>query len=234
MQSNVQGSIDIPESILDENPALELGIFEAVPAQSRLPGHIFGVVKYAGGSPHIAHSIVVGILAGAFYFIEFLNDIRGNIHGVVGSVAEIPVYRKKQILTEHTLYNIVGRTDNVEILVSEFNLGKHYLVHVEKLVDDFHIFSCLFLVPGLEFFEQILIDIVCPVVDFESVLSVSGRAQKCRTEKKSRNEGKEFFHFFVDFIDLKLMIIKSMSTAMKISVIIGRISGVRPPLRASA
>ena len=53
------------------------------------------------------------------------------------------------------------------------NLGEHDFVDVEELVDDFHRFAGLFLVPLLEFLDEVLVDIVGPVVDLECVLAVS-------------------------------------------------------------
>ena len=119
--------------------------------------------------------------------------------------------------------------------MAELNFGEHDFVDVEELVDDFDIFTGLLLVPCLEFIEQSFIDVVCPIVDFEGVFPVGGTANHGRPEKQSCKSREEFFHFFeLDLAVLMLMIIRRMSTKMKISVIIGRISGVRPPLRASA
>ena len=53
-----------------------------------------------------------------------------------------------------------------------FDLGKHDLIDIEHLVDDPDIFAGLLLVPSGKFGQDILVDIVCPIVDFQRQLAI--------------------------------------------------------------
>ena len=63
-------------------------------------------------------------------------------------------------------------------------LGEHGLVDVEGLIDDLDRLTGLLFVPLLEFTNEILIDVVSPVVDFQDVIPVrrAGRYHERRGE----------------------------------------------------
>ena len=53
-----------------------------------------------------------------------------------------------------------------------FDFGKHDLIDIEHLVDNPDIFAGLFLVPSGKFGQDILVDIVCPIVDFQNMTAL--------------------------------------------------------------
>lgn len=79
---------------------------------------------------------------------------------------------------KHAVDDIIGGTDDVVVFVARFNLGQHDLVDVEELIDDVDFFARLLLIPDFEFIEQILVDVVSPVVDLKRVLAVTALGRK--------------------------------------------------------
>ena len=53
-----------------------------------------------------------------------------------------------------------------------FNFRQHDFVDIEHLVDDPDIFAGLLLVPSGKFGQDILVDIVCPIVDFQNMTAL--------------------------------------------------------------
>ena len=62
--------IDVAGGVLDEDASLVLGVVENIPGGSFLVAYVFGVVQDAGGTPHIAYGIVIGVLAATFHLVE--------------------------------------------------------------------------------------------------------------------------------------------------------------------
>ena len=196
-----------------------------------------GVVCDADGTPHIGDGIVVGVLSVTVHLREEVVHERGHVDRIVGSGAEVAVYGKQQVRTEHALDDVLRGADDVEVFVSLLYLGEHDFVDVEELVDDFDGLSRLLFIPLFELVDEVFVDIVGPVVHLELVLAVGAVGGKSRGCNEAQRRYKESFHYFVclfDFTDLRFIMVSSASTARNMRVISGRSSGVRPPLRASA
>ena len=67
-------------------------------------------------------------------------------------MCENSIYRQQQVFTQHTLYDIFRWTHHVEVFVAFLYLGKHYLVDIERLVNDVNIFARLLFIVFLEVF----------------------------------------------------------------------------------
>ena len=63
---------------------------------------------------------------------------------------ENSIDRQQQVFMQHTLYDVFRRAYHVKVFVSFLDLGKHYLVNVERLVNDVNIFACLLFIVFLE------------------------------------------------------------------------------------
>ena len=173
---------DVARILLHKEFAVELGIAENVPGGCFLVGDVFRIIDDAHGAPHIAHGIVVGVLAAALELVEAGDDEGGDILlDVVGSLSEVVADRKQEVLAEHTLNDVIGRAHDVEIFLPLLDFREHRLVDVESLVDYVDGLSRLFLIPLLEFLDCRHIHIVGPVVDLQDVFAVSGAAaDHCR------------------------------------------------------
>ncbi len=191
------GAVDIAGSILDENPACELGVADNVPCAGFLGSDFLGIVKDAGGSPHIGHGIIIRIELG-IDLPEHLEHVGRLVQrDVVDGIRDgREVEGKDEPGVEHTLDDIVGRAYHVVVLMAFFDLGEHGLVDVEGLVDDFDVFAGLGLVPLFELGKHRLVYIVGPIVDLENLLTVGGAGYGCGDYGR---DGKQFFHFLSEF-----------------------------------
>ena len=172
----------------------------------------------------------------SFDLIEFVCNIRSHTDRIVRSGAEIPVYRKKEVVLEHALDDVVRRAYDVVVLVAELDLREHGLVDVEGLVDDFDLFPGLFLVPVLKFSEQFFVYIVSPVIYLEYIAALvrtaAGKQKYCRS--KANNLLDHLYSALLELrIFLRLITISRRSIPRNIIVIIGLSSGVSPPFLAS-
>ncbi len=227
--------VDVAGGVLDEDAVGELRILDDVPGGGFLVGHVLGVVQDAGGAPHVAHGVIVGVLALAVHLVEAGADVRGQVLvDVVGRAAEVTVQGQQEVVLEHPFDDVVGRAHDVVVLMALLDLGEHRLVDVEGLVDDLHFFAGLLFVPLLELGNDFLVDVVGPVINLEDLGTVLGAAGE---QGGGRQGNQDFFHLFsLSLLSRScrmLMIIRRMRTTRKIRVISGRSSGVRPPLRAS-
>ena len=147
-----------------------------------------GIIKDTGRAPHIAHGIVVGVLAAAFELVEHRADIRGKVLAdIVEAVREslVDLERNQQVLLQHLFDDVVGRADDVEVFPAHLDLREHGLVDVEGLVDDLDGLAGLLLIPRLEILDHRLVDVVGPVVDLEHLLAGTAAAlQKQRGSDK--------------------------------------------------
>ena len=187
MQEDIDGAIHIPRSILDEDLSGILRVADDVPGLGVFGIDVFGIVKDAGRSPHITHGVVVGIDTSVGNLRKHSPDIRGNIGiDIVGRVSEILVDRQEQAFVQHPLDDVIRRAYHVEILVALLNLREHRLVDVESLVHDLDRLAGLFFIPLLELGDEVLVDIVSPVVDLEEMLAVraAGRQQAQRQQRR--------------------------------------------------
>ena len=169
--------VDVAGGVLDEDAVGELGILDDVPGGGFLVGHVLGVVQDAGGAPHVAHGVIVGVLALAVHLVEAGADVRGQVLvDVVRRASEIAVQGQQKVVLEHPLDDIVGRAHDVVVFVTLLDLGEHRFVDIEGLIDDLHLLTGLLGVPFLEFGNGGLVDVVRPVVDLEDLGTVLGAA----------------------------------------------------------
>ena len=118
--------------------------------------------------------------------------------------------------------------------MTKFDLGKHGLVDVESLIDYLNLLTCLLEIPLFELVKQFLVNIVRPVIYLQDAASVIGATEQ---HKSGQYEVNYLFHLEFAFSAarafLRLMTIRRARMPTNRIVIIGRSSGVRPPLRAS-
>ena len=177
---------DVAGGILDEDLVGELGVAQDIPGRSFLIGHVLGVVEDAGGAPHVADGVVVGVLAVPDHLVEAVADVgRQVVVDIVRGLAEVTVDREEQVAREHALDDVVRRTHDIVVLVALLDLGEHRLVDVEGLVDDADRLAGLLFVPRLELTDDGLVDVVGPVVHFQDLLPILTAAaeQGCRCQK---------------------------------------------------
>ena len=177
---------DVASGILDEDLVGELGVAQDIPGRSFLIGHVLGVVEDAGGAPHVADGVVVGVLAVPDHLVEAVADVgRQVVVDIVRGLAEVTVDREEQVAREHALDDVVRRTHDIVVLVALLDLGEHRLVDVEGLVDDADRLAGLLFVPRLKLTDDGLVDVVGPVVHFQDLLPILTAAaeQGCRCQK---------------------------------------------------
>ena len=104
--------------------------------------------------------------------INLSRDIRRYVVDIVWSLAKASVDRQEKILAKHPFDDIFRWTNHIIVLVSSLYLGEHHLVDVKGLVDDPYLLARLLLIPFREVGKHILVNIVCPVIYFQYLLSV--------------------------------------------------------------
>ena len=70
---------------------------------------------------------------------------------IIRCLPELFIDGEEKILAQHPLYNIVRGAYHIKILFASLYFGKHNLIHVEKLVHHFDLFSRLLEVPLFKF-----------------------------------------------------------------------------------
>ena len=90
---------------------------------------------------------------------------------IIGSLSKNGINGKQQTFPQHTLYDILRRTDHIEILMSALYLGQHDFIDVKSLINNPDIFSRLFFVPLGKLRQHILVNIVGPIIYFQYIFT---------------------------------------------------------------
>ena len=153
------------------------------------------VVDTTGAGDYFASGFLYGLTCG--YSLDKCAKIgsilSGNVIQVIGRFSEVTVDGKQQLFLQHTFDDIFRRTYQVEIFVTTLHLGQHDLVNVEYLVNDTDILSRLLLIPDRKFIQNIFIDIIRPVINFQYLTALFFRT--CTGRKYAQASDKCAYYF---------------------------------------
>ena len=148
-------------------------VAQNVPSLKVITVDMFRIENEAYSAPHIRNGVLGRVHIACLQFLQALYQVRGDpALDVVGRVPEVLLDGKEQVIADHPLDDIIGRANDIVVLMSFLDLGEHRLIDVESLVDDFDLLPGLFLVPLLEIPDEAFFHVVAPVVDLEDVLPV--------------------------------------------------------------
>ena len=156
--------------------------------------HVFGVIDETGRTPHITYGVVTHSL-GFRHLLELLYCEWSYVvkvtlpFGYAGLVDFL-----QQVRFEHTLDDVLGRTDHVIVLMAYFDLGQHGFVDVEGLVDHFYLLAGHLFVPSGEAVEYAFVNVIGPVIHFQCMCAVGRKTAHCKQGNKHKR--KNLFHFF--------------------------------------
>ncbi len=118
------------------------------------------------------------------------GDVRSHVLDIVGRFPETGVYGQEKVFAQHSLDDVFRGAYHVIVLVSALYLGKHHLVDVEGLVDDPYLLAGLSLIPFRKVGEHVLVDVVCPVIDFQNLLPVFLVVARAQRQQRQQCQGK--------------------------------------------
>ena len=193
------GSIGVAIAILHQDLIPETRVPKAFPRHYLVPRDIGFIIQQAGGSPHIRNHVVGSLTARLTQLIQFLLDIGRDIVDIIRSLPEITVDRQQEVLPQHTLDDILRGTDQVEILMPPFDLGQHDLVDIKDLIDNPDLLTRLFLIPFREIRQDVLVDIISPVINLQDLASLlvraPARSEQPHKQGQNRQNRYKFLHF---------------------------------------
>ena len=147
------------------------------------------IIDDSYSSPAVGNTVLVaGIVSGSLLIILGTDVFLG-----IGDLVIIQFL--DQVVFNHFLYHVIGRTYHIISGRTSFYLGIHDLVGLELIVDHFD--SGLFFEHG----DRIGIDIFTPVVDDDfTVFTTGGRGpaagQSSCGKDTAQKQCNKFFHFF--------------------------------------
>ena len=105
--------------------------------------------------------------------MELVAHERRDVVEITNTVCnQLFLNRNEQVFLQHSLDDVLRRTEHVVVLVSHFDLRQSGLVDVESLVNEFHFLARLVEIPLLEISLDVLVNVIRPVQHFELMCTV--------------------------------------------------------------
>ena len=186
--------VGIPDGILHQDFSVQSFVSSLVPQYPVAFGNVrlgndVGIVQYSQRSPHIRNKVV----AHGFRIADFgnRNSRKHGIDFIVDALIDVAVgaqFRSidfLQIAALHqTLDRVFAGAYQVHDLACLFDLGQHRFIGIEGRIND------LDAVFFLEIFDYFLVDIICPVINYQLFLIgslVLGASGKRRRDQQCAN-----------------------------------------------